>query len=121
MKLKFFQLLLVIFILSALSFSRVSAACSNNPFPSQASGTIEQVPLFCSSSGILQFSINLLLGLAASAAILFIILGGFWYMTAGANAEQAEKGRKALMNAVIGLVVIILSFVIVRVVLNLVT
>ena len=62
--------------------------------------------------------IKYLLYLSGIIAIIFIILGGFWYMTAGGNDEQAEKGQKALTNAVIGLVLVILAYVIVNVVVN---
>lgn len=65
--------------------------------------------------------IKYLLYLSGIIAIIFIILGGFWYMTAGGNDEQAEKGQKALTNAVIGLVLVILAYVIVNVVVNTLT
>lgn len=63
--------------------------------------------------------IKILLAVAGVAAVLFIIIGGMQYITAGGNEEQAEKGRKALINAVIGLVVVIMSYVIVNVIVNL--
>ena len=62
--------------------------------------------------------IQLLLFLAAGVAVLFIIIGGFWYITASGNEEQAEKGRKALVNAIIGVIVIVLSYTIVTVISN---
>ncbi len=62
--------------------------------------------------------INILLGLAATVAILYIVIGGYQYITSAGNEEQAGKGRKTVTNAVIGLAIIILSFVIVRVVNN---
>jgi hypothetical protein len=42
-------------------------------------------------------------------------------MTARGNDEQAEKGRKALTNAIIGLLIVILAFTIVQVVTNTLT
>lgn len=62
--------------------------------------------------------INVLLSVAAAIAVLFIIIGGFMYVTSAGNAEQAEKGRTTLVNAVIGLIIIILAYVIVGVVNN---
>lgn len=56
--------------------------------------------------------------LAAVAAVLFIIYGGFLYITSGGDAGQAGKGKTALINAIIGLVVVVLSFMIVQVVYN---
>lgn len=60
--------------------------------------------------------IELLLMLAGAIAVLFVIIGGFWYMTSAGNAEQAEKGKTAVINAIIGIVVIILSYVIINVI-----
>lgn len=60
--------------------------------------------------------INILLTLAGVIAVLFIVVGGFQYITAGGNVEQAEKGRQALTNAIIGLVLVLLSFTIVYVI-----
>lgn len=57
-----------------------------------------------------------LLPLAGIIAVAFIIIGGYQYIFSGANEEMAEKGKKTLTNAVIGLVIIILSYVIVRIV-----
>jgi len=62
--------------------------------------------------------INILLSVAGLLAVLFIIIGGFQYITSGGNEELAERGKRNLQNAIIGVVIIILSFVIVRVISN---
>lgn len=67
---------------------------------------------------LIGFFINGLLGLVGVISILFIIIGGFRYITSGGNEEAAESGKKILTNAIIGLVVVILSYVIVVVVVN---
>jgi hypothetical protein len=61
---------------------------------------------------------NILLPLAGIIAVLFIIIGGYQYMTSGANEELAESGKKTLQNSIIGLVIVILSYIIVNVVIN---
>lgn len=71
-----------------------------------------------SLSGLILKVISYLLFFAGAIAVLFIIIGGFLYITAQGNEEQAEKGRKALTNAVIGVIIISLAYVIVRVVEN---
>jgi hypothetical protein len=65
--------------------------------------------------------INILLTVSGVIAVLFIIYGGFLYITSAGNEEQVEKGRKALVNSIIGLVVIILSYVLVNVITKLIT
>ena len=62
--------------------------------------------------------INLALYFSGIVAVVFIIIGGFYYMTARGSEEQATSGRRTLTYAIIGLVIIIFSFVIVNVITN---
>jgi hypothetical protein len=73
-----------------------------------------------SINGLIRTIINWLLGIAFGIAVLFLIIGGFWYITSAGNEETAEKGKNTAINAIIGIVIIILSYVIVNVVSNLV-
>lgn len=57
-----------------------------------------------------------LLILSGMIAVVAMVIGGFWYITAGGNEEQAEKGQKAITNAIIGLVVVILAYAIINIV-----
>lgn len=65
--------------------------------------------------------INIALTVAGLVAVLFLIIGGFRYITSAGNEETAEQAKKIITNAIIGIVVIILSFVIVRVISNALT
>ena len=69
-----------------------------------------------SPAALLFLVINILLSIAGLLAVLFIIIGGFQYITSGANSELAETAKKTIQNAIIGLVVIILSFIVVQVI-----
>lgn len=60
--------------------------------------------------------IRLLLYLVGSIAVIFCMWGGYVYVTAGGNEENAEKGKKTLINAIIGICVVVLAFVIVNIV-----
>ena len=66
--------------------------------------------------GLIAIVLKSLLFLGGIAAVIFIMIGGFWYMTSAGNEEQSEKGKKALIDAVIGLAVVILAYVIVSVI-----
>ena len=66
--------------------------------------------------GIIQKIINVLLEFAGVIAILFIIIGGYQYLTSGFNPKQAEDGKKTLQSAIIGIAIIILSYTIISVV-----
>ncbi len=56
-----------------------------------------------------------LLSIAFLIAVTMIIVGGILYLTAG-DSKRNEQAKKVIMNAVIGLVIIILSYTIVSVV-----
>lgn len=71
-----------------------------------------------SLSGFIFRVIQIALALAGLIAVLFLIIGGFRFITAGGNDENSGQARKIILNAVIGIIVIILSFVIVNVVQN---
>lgn len=60
--------------------------------------------------------IEILLHLVGYITIFFIILGGFKYMTAAGSADGMAKAKTTIMNAVIGLVLSIVSIAIVNVV-----
>ena len=81
--------------------------------------------LNCSAGGsinsLIRTVINWMLGIAFGVAVLFLIIGGFWYITSAGNEETAEKGKGTVINAIIGIVVIILSWVIINVISNLVS
>lgn len=57
--------------------------------------------------------INFVLGFLALIAVIFVIVGGFRIMMAGGNEENVTKGRKTIIYAIIGLVVIFFARVIV--------
>ena len=73
-----------------------------------------------SVNGLIKTVINWLLGIAFGVAVLFLIIGGFWYITSAGNEETAEKGKGTAINAIIGIVIIILSYVIINVISSLV-
>ena len=72
------------------------------------------------ASGLVINIIKIGLFLSGMIAVVFVIIGGFQYMTSGGNEENAEKGKKTLINAIIGIVIIVLSYVIINVIVNLV-
>ncbi len=76
---------------------------------------------FTSANSIPELALKILqvfLGLAGIIAIIMIVVGGYWYITSGGNEEQSEKGKKALMQAVFGLIIVLLAFAIVTIVTN---
>lgn len=84
--------------------------------------------LFSGVSGIKIFSGNLIglmsnvvsvaLVLIGIVAVVYLIYGGVMYITAGGNAEAAGKGRIAITNAIIGIIIVSASFIIYNTVSN---
>lgn len=56
--------------------------------------------------------IEIVLGVAGALAVLFVIIGGFRYITAQGDEKKVEGAKATLKNAIIGLVVILLAFAI---------
>ncbi|MBI1961525.1 MAG: hypothetical protein HYS45_02385 [Parcubacteria group bacterium] len=56
--------------------------------------------------------VNILLGFLGILAVIIILYAGFKWMTASGNEEQVGEARKMLLQAVIGLVIIMLAWVI---------
>lgn len=85
----------------------------DNPFASSSGiagrGTIGE--LASSIIGILLFA-------AGMVAVIMIIIGGYIWMTSRGNESQTTNGRKTLVNALIGLIIVILAYAIVQGVTN---
>lgn len=60
-----------------------------------------------------QYAFNLLIALAAVAAVLMIVYGGFQYMTSDAYSTKSE-GLKRVENAVYGLLLVLSSYLILK-------
>lgn len=68
--------------------------------------------------GLLVNVINVLLVWAGVVAILFVIFGGFRYMVSMGNAESIDKARQTVLYAILGLIIVFLSYLIVRYLMN---
>lgn len=51
-----------------------------------------------------------------SLAVIFLIVGGFRYVTSFGNEEQTENAKKIIQFSILGLVITFLAFVIVRII-----
>lgn len=59
---------------------------------------------------------NWLLGMVGGLAVLFLIYGGFLYITSGGNKERIETAKKTITYAIFGLIVVILAGTILEVI-----
>jgi hypothetical protein len=93
-----------------------SQLCPPGGCPITGTGTVT-----ATRSGVVGIIINVaqwLTFIGVGLSVLFMVWGGILYITA-TDGEGNEKGKKTLINAVIGLVVSIVAFTIVSVLSNL--
>lgn len=65
---------------------------------------------------LFQNIITTLLSLAGVAALFFIIFSGIKFITSGGDPKQVEGARHTLTYAIIGLLVILFSFLIINII-----
>ena len=65
--------------------------------------------------------VQIMLIVAGSVSVIFLIIGGYRYIVAHGNEELAESAKKTMTSAVIGLVVITLAFAIISIIANILT
>lgn len=70
-------------------------------------------------SGLIFFILDIALYVVGSISVLFLIIGGFRYVTAHGNEEQAEGAKKTITHAMIGFIIVVLSFAIITILSNL--
>lgn len=73
------------------------------------------------AGGLAARIVTILLYFAGIVAVIMAIVGGYYVMTAAGNEAQATSGRKTLTNAIIGLVIVILSYIIIQAVVRFIT
>lgn len=68
--------------------------------------------------GLVLTIINYFLGFLGLLAVIMIIYGGVTYVTSAGNDEAVGNAKKIIMYALIGIIIILLSFVVVNTVLS---
>ena len=69
-------------------------------------------------TGLILDLINIVLAIVGILAVAYLIFGGFRYITAGGGEEGTKEAKGIIKNALIGLIVVILSYVIIIVIVN---
>lgn len=82
-----------------------------SPFPTILVPTPEVGPQG-SFGDLLNNFITWSIAIGALMTLLFILMGGFNYVTAGDDETKAEGARKTITNGVIGLIIIASAFII---------
>ena len=54
--------------------------------------------------------VNIVLSFLGLIAVVIIIIGGFMWMTSGGNEEKIGDAKKLMINGIIGLLIIVVSY-----------
>lgn len=98
-------------------FGNIGNQASGNSFfnifslPSSATKITDPQGYFATVIG---FVINWVLAIVAIIAFIYLIINGVNYITAGGDAEKATKARTGIINAIIGIIVVVIAFTILR-------
>lgn len=57
--------------------------------------------------------VTTLVGLAGAVAVVFVVIGGYHYITSSGHPEKLDKAKKTLQYAGVGLVIVLAAYVIV--------
>ena len=62
--------------------------------------------------------LNVVLAIVGLIAVLFLVWGGFKYITSAGDEEKVKEAKQTIINSLIGVAVVILAFALVRIVAN---
>ncbi len=105
-----FLLLSATLLFPSLAFARVQYYDQLNDTGTAVYGSADapEGNFFLIVGGLL----NAILGLLGLVLFVMIIYGGFLWMTAGGNTDKVKQAKDILLNAVIGLVILVAAFAI---------
>lgn len=82
----------------------------------QPAGSTNFINAETSIGSIVSFFVSAIAVVAVLAALVFIIIGAFQWITSGGDKGKVESARNHIIAAIIGLVIVVLSFVIINVI-----
>lgn len=71
-----------------------------------------------SGKDLVKLITRFILGFIGAVSLLILVIGGFMYITAQGDEGQVEKAKKAIIGAVIGIIIVLAAWTIVITVLN---
>jgi hypothetical protein len=113
------RLLLAVVLLSLCLFAAPLRAMAFDPFGAHVCDGQQAQSAVCTSKttqdpitgtgGVLDNIANIVAVIAGGAAVILIIIGGLRYVTSGGEAEKVASAKRTVMNALIGIAVIVLA------------
>lgn len=110
---KNFLKLLAVSAVVAQALAPVAAFATLASFSSTPSGLPTYFASCQTTSCIVMNIVNILLAIVFLIAVVFLLIGGFRYIISQGNEEGVEKAKGTITNAIIGVVVTVLAWIIV--------
>lgn len=76
------------------------------------------LPTVTATDNTLQTILSVIFGLAGAVALIFIAIGGFRYIVSKGDPSGTAQAKNTILYAIIGLIVVIVSFSIITFVIN---
>lgn len=96
-----------------MSPAKLLAQNAGNDYGLRETANAAQLPGAASNRSLAEIVgliINALMGVLGTLLVLYLIYGGFLWMTAGGEEKQVEKAKEIIKNSIIGLIVIFLAY-----------
>lgn len=97
---------------NALLNHKLFAADDIIPLPTGVN--LPTVPEGVDLQALVNFAIQILLVFAVILAFIFFLLGGIAWISSGGNKEALEKAKKKITYSILGLIIALLSFVVIK-------
>lgn len=102
--------LVVFFFFFSFSIPDCSAAILDNTISCIADGSCQ----LKDALGLLVKVYREILGLIGSVVLLMFVIGGTMLILSGGNSERVEKGKKIIIGSVIGMIIVLTSYLIIQ-------
>lgn len=79
-----------------------------------AKGEGQPEELTAEGDGVFTIIVNVLLFIIGAISVIMLIIGGIRYTTSGGNQQSVEAAKNTILYAIIGLVVAILAYAVVK-------
>lgn len=115
MKKTIIVLIMLISFLSFLSFANAQTTKTSTGTTAETSTKTLPNPInITNPNDLIKRVIEGVLGVVGAFALLMFVYGGFMWMLSGGNEQMIEKGKNTLMWAALGLVIIFMSYTLVK-------
>lgn len=97
--------------------ARITPALASDLCPTGSMASVCQSN--ATPAGLIQTVVTVLMFIGFAAALIFLIISGIKWVTSGGDKAQTEAAKQGVTSALVGLVIVLASYILINVVLNL--